>query len=693
METQNFLLEIGTEEMPPSVVAKSMKELDQLLKDGLKQADLGFSTSTMGATPRRLAVYIEGIPFRQPDKKLHIVGPPASVAFDDTGAPTKAAIGFAKKNDLDVSELKVEETDKGPYVVVVKQQPGRPASEILAQLIPEAIKRLSFPKTMKWEASGFRFVRPVRWLLALLGNEIIPFKIAEAESSNKTYGHRFMSPGPIKIPSADFDAYSSALLNAHVIVDLDKRKLKVLQECRKAANSCNGRLVEDSELLDINTNLTEFPSAVCGRFDKEFLRLPRPVLVTCMREHQKYFAVDDGGGNLLPNFVAVNNTLSRSPELVTSGHERVLRARLSDAAFFFDEDTKKTLEEFVPELKGVVFHRGLGSMFDKAKRIKALAVHLSEFMCPEKQDQAARAALLAKADLVTEMVGEFPTLQGIIGKEYALLSGEEEDVAAAIEEHYRPVRSGGTLPKTLLGIVLALADKIDTICATFALGERPTGTADPYGLRRHALGILHILENMGLDLSLQALVGEAILQIESQLKKTFTGLDRDILEFLKNRFVNDQILRGKDADAVEAVVDTGFDKIPDAIKRIDALMAIRKKADFEALSLAFKRVMNILKKFEGGSLRPELLHEKAEKDLYDTYVTIEKQVRKLIGNQEYLNALETLLDLKPYIDTFFDNVLVMDRDEAVRRNRLSLLYIIAQLFLKIGNLSKMAPKT
>jgi len=691
METQNLLLEIGTEEMPPSVLAPAVRELEGLLKKGLQEADLGYASSITGATPRRLSIYLENIPLKQPDKRLHIIGPPAPVAFDKNGRPTKAAEGFARKNGLDVSELRIEETDRGPYVVADKHQPGSPTLTVLARLIPETIKNISFPKTMKWEGSGFRFVRPIRWLLVLFGMDVVPVRIAGVESSNLSYGHRFMSQGSIQFDSADFEAYVASLLEAYVVVDLEERKSRVLESCSKAAKDCCGNLVEDMELVDINSNLTEYPTAVCGKFDRDFLRLPRPVLVTCMREHQKYFAVDDGKGKLLPHFIAVNNTLSPKPELITKGHERVLRARLSDAAFFFEEDTKKRLEEFVPELQGVTFQRGLGSLFDKAKRIEALAVHLSQILCPDKQTEAARAAILAKADLVTEMVGEFPTLQGTMGKEYALLSGEKQEVAVAIEEHYMPLRSGGKVPETILGTVIALADKIDTICAIFAIGERPTGTADPYGLRRHALGILHILEEKALDLSLKALIAEAVLQLESQLKETFSNLETNVLDFLKNRFVNDQIFKGRDADAVEAVVDTGFDRVPDSIKRIEALMEIRKKADFEDLSLAFKRVMNILKDFDGGSIRPELLKEKAEKDLFDQYTTIEADVRRLIKEQKYTEALETLLNLKPYIDTFFDNVLVMVDDKDLRNNRLGLLHVIAKLFLEVGNLSKMAP--
>ncbi len=691
METKNLLLEIGTEEMPPSVLAAAVHELNELLQDALQRSDIECSASKMGATPRRLTIFLEKIPEKQPDRKLHIVGPPASVAFDENGVPTKAAQGFAKKNGIRIDDLRIEETDRGPYVVADKMQPGKPTLEVLGILLPEIIRKLSFPKTMKWEESGFRFVRPIRWLLVLFGKEVVPVKVAGVESANFSYGHRFMSPDPIQLNEADFATYTSSLLNAYVVVELKERKDRVIEECINAANSCHGNLVEDTELVDINSNLTEYPTAVCGEFDKDFLRLPRPVLVTCMREHQKYFAVDDGNGNLLPYFIAVNNTLSPRPELIIKGHERVLRARLSDAAFFFDEDTKKPLEEFVPELKGVTFQRGLGSLFDKARRMEALAIHLSELLCPEKKKEAARAALLAKADLVTEMVGEFPTLQGTMGKEYALLSGEKQEVAVAIEEHYMPLRSGSNVPGTVLGTVIALADKIDTISAIFATGERPTGTTDPYGLRRHALGILHILEEKALDISLKALIAEAVLQIESQLKKNFSDLEADVLEFLKNRFVHDQVSRGMDADAVEAVVDTGFDKVPDSIKRIEALMEIRQKADFEALSLAFKRVMNILKKFEGGGVRPELLKEKAEKDLFHHYMTIEQNVRNFIGQQRYFEALETLLDLKPSIDTFFDNVLVMADDEEIRHNRLGLLHIIAELFLEIGNLSKMAP--
>ncbi|MCK4425641.1 MAG: glycine--tRNA ligase subunit beta, partial [Deltaproteobacteria bacterium] len=448
-----------------------------------------------------------------------------------------------------------------------------------------------------------------------------------------------------------------------------------------------GNILSDDELVDINTYLTEFPSAVCGSFDKRFLALPRDVLITCMREHQKYFAVVDYSGDLMPHFVAINNTRSPRPGLVCEGHERVLRARLSDAEFFFKEDLKRPLDAFVADLSGMIFHKRLGTVLDKIRRVKALAHYLAEQVAQDKVKEVERAAWLCKADLLTEMVGEFPSLQGIIGREYALLSGESREVANAIEEHYMPVRSGGELPGSLSGALLSIADKIDTICGTIAIGLKPSGTADPYGLRRLALGILHIVEERSLSLSLKALIAEALHQLENQLSEVSKELTTEVITFFKRRFSYDLTARGMDHDVVEAATRVEFDDVKDCILRVRALASVRSMPEFEPLSVAFKRVMNILKGFEGGAVNPLLLEAEQEKALYEVYLSVEEKVNVSLESRDYEQALVTLLSLKPQVDSFFDHVMVMTEDIDVRANRLALLWNIARLFLRIGDLS------
>jgi len=553
---------------------------------------------------------------------------------------------------------------------------------------------------------------------------VVPFSLAGVETGSESRGHRFMAPEAIRVPSNP-EGYVKALEGVFVLADPSVRRNRLLEDARNATTSVSGSILSDDELVDINTYLTEFPSAVCGSFDKRFLTLPRDALITCMREHQKYFAVVDDKGDLMPHFVAINNTRSPRPELVCEGHERVLRARLSDAEFFFKEDLKRPLETFVANLSGMIFHKRLGTVLDKIQRVKALAHYLAEQVAQDKVKVVERAAWLCKADLLTEMVGEFPSLQGIIGREYALLSGESQEVANAIEEHYMPVRSGGKLPESLPiigreyallsgesqevanaieehympvrsggklpgslpGALLSIADKMDTICGTIAIGLKPSGTADPYGLRRLALGVLHIMEERSLSLSLKALIVQASHQLENQLSEVSKELTSEVVTFFKRRFSYDLTARGMDHDVVEAATRVEFDDVKDCVLRVSALASVRSRPEFEPLSVAFKRVMNILKGFEGGIVNPLLLETEEEKALYEVYLSVEKKVAVSFESRDYEQALVTLLSLKPQVDSFFDHVMVMTEDIDVRANRLALLWNIACLFSKIGDLS------
>ncbi|MEA1992515.1 MAG: glycine--tRNA ligase subunit beta, partial [Thermodesulfobacteriota bacterium] len=523
-------------------------------------------------------------------------------------------------------------------------------------------------------------------LVALYGEDIVPFSLAGVETGSESRGHRFMAPEAIRVPS-NLEGYIKALEGVFVLVDPSVRRNRLLKEARNATASVSGNILSDDELVDINTYLTEFPSAVCGSYDKRFLALPRDVLITCMREHQKYFAVVDYNDDLMPHFVAINNTRSPRPGLVCEGHERVLRARLGDADFFFKEDLKRPLEAFVADLSGMIFHKRLGTVRDKIYRVKALAHYLAKQVAQDKVKEIERAAWLCKADLLTEMVGEFPSLQGTVGREYALLSGESREVANAIEEHYMPVRSGGELPGSLPGALLSIADKMDTICGTIAIGLKPSGTADPYGLRRLALGILHIVEARSMSLSLKALIAEASHRLENQLSEVSKELTTEVITFFKRRFSYDLTAKRMDHDVVEAATRVEFDDVKDCILRAKALAAVRSRPEFESLSAAFKRVMNILKGFEGGAVNPLLLEAEEEKALYELYLSVEEKVGVSLESRDYEQALVTLLSLKPQVDSFFDHVMVMTKDIDVRANRLALLWNIARLFFRIGDLS------
>ncbi len=694
--TTEFLLEIGTEEIPAGYIPPALDFLKNALHERLDSKLLFHGEIKNAGTPRRLAVHVQDLALKQPDREIKIMGPPARIAFNPDGTPAEAALGFAKRNNVAVDQLKVEETKKGAYLCIKKTELGKPAIEILAVLLPRLLADIPFPKAMRWGTGKFRFARPIRWIVSLLGNEVVPFEAAGLFSDRITYGHRFMSKGPIILESASFEEYKGLLKEAFCICDVITRKETLVEGAQEAVRAYSGYLLEDNELLELNTFLTEFPSAVCGSFDEKFLRLPDPVLITCMKEHQKYFAVTDRDGKLMANFVAINNTLSSKPDLVKNGHQRVLTARLSDAEFFFKEDTRRNLEDFVPELAGMIFHQGLGTLLDKTQRVQKISEFLASELSPRDLQTVRRAAWLCKADLCTEMVGEFPTLQGIMGREYAMLSGEDPTVASAIKEHYLPIRSGGELPRTMPGVLLSIADKIDTIVSTFAIGLKPTGTQDPYALRRQALGIIHILLARKLDLSLKALINESINTLGGVLSEIPASLHDDITGFFKKRYTIDLISRGLDYDVVEAAVRADFDSLFDCYQRALAINAARNLPEFEPISIAFKRVMNILKGFPGGEVDNNLFEEPQEKVLHGAFIQVKEQIYPLLrpetgqtcpDAEQYKEALLLLLSLKPHIDDFFDNVMVMVEDEKLRENRLALLWMIAKLFLKIGDLS------
>ncbi len=682
---KDLLFEIGTEEIPARFIAPALKDLARLAREELKRLGLSFEGLKTLGTPRRLTLYVAELAERQPDREEEVLGPPKKAAFDAQGRPTKAAEGFARKQGVSVEELQVKTTPKGEYVYVQKKIPGQETLRLLPELLSRLVTSLPFPKSMRWGRHKLRFARPIRWLLALYGQQVVPLELAGVQATDKTYGHRFMAPGAITVEG--FVDYVRKLRDAYVIVEPEERLARTLDEVTDAALAVKAKILKDEALLEENANLVEFPYATLGQFDEEFLALPRPILITAMREHQRYFAVVDEEGHLLPRFVAVNNTKPEDPSLLIAGHERVLRARLEDAKFYFERDKKIPLAQRVEELKAVGYHAKLGSLYDKVKRLEALTSWLAQRLAPDLLEVATRAAFLSKADLVTEVVQEFPSLQGVMGREYALLSGEPEAVAQAIYEHYLPTYAGGPLPQSVPGALVALADKVDTLCAFFGIGERPSGAADPFGLRRAAYGLINIILAHGFRLSLRALLKEGFALLKDYITPSEEVLD-EVLTFIGKRLSGEFTHRGFADDLVRAVMAVGFDDVVDTYARLEALKQIRASEDFPALAVGFKRVMNMVKKLpEVLPFDASLLKDEAEKDLWQAYQKAYAESAPLLEKGDYKGALRVFLGLKQPIDRFFDDVFVMVEDEKLRTNRLALLQKLAQLFLRVADLS------
>jgi len=683
-----MLLEIGTEEIPAGFIFPALDNLKILFADRLQQLDLRFRHIETKGTPRRLTVWIDGLIDQQPDKRDEIIGPPKAAAFDKKGNPTRAAEGFAQSKGVGLDELQVITTPKGEYLMAVIERKGLATLGLLQQLIPQIVKDLSFPKSMRWGSGKTAFARPIRWLLALYNDREIPFSIDGMQSGRTTNGHRFMAPQ--KVAVKDYKHYLEILEQNEVLVDIEQRREAVVRSVGDAAASIGGTVLPDGELVDTVCNLVEKPFPICGTFEERFLSLPQEVLITSMREHQKYFAVVDKSGKLFSNFIAVNATKVKDIKLAAEGHQRVIRARLEDALFFFNEDKQHSLEERTQKLGGIVFQRKLGTMLEKTARITSLSGWLSEQLSPQSKAAAERAAYLAKADLLTEMVNEFPSLQGVMGREYASLQGESEEVATAIQEHYLPIRAGGQLPKNSTGAIVSLADRMDTVAGCFGIGETPSGTADPFGLRRLIIGLLNIIENQNFSLSLDSFIDKALSLYGEKMTVGIKEAKQNIISFIQGRFVNDLNARGYEQGTVEAAISIGFDNPLDCRRRIEALRKISGEETFTLLAGSFKRVKNIIKDHENPCIKEELLKESAEKLLYEKFTRVSTAAAPLVTGKDYEAALQEILKMKEPIDVFFDQVMVMCDAPALRNNRLALLTAISLLFLSIGDFSKMS---
>jgi len=685
-----LLFEIGTEEIPAGYIRPALQYFELAAKKHFAGLDLGYGTVRTMGTPRRLTLIVADLQGRQPNRIVEHKGPSTQAGIDSEGNPTKSAIGFARSRGIAVEDLKAVETPKGEYLVAVENVKGLATSELLPDILKDLIKEMPFPKSMRWGQGTITFARPVQWLLALYNDEVIEFSLDEISSRRTTLGHRFIAPQPVRITGCD--QYLSELRKNGVVVDPDERRELVIAEVKRALQEHGGHEgaepVLDDELVDTVTNLVEMPSGVCGSFDNKFLELPSEVLVTSMREHQKYFPVIGPDGQLLPLFVAVNNIRIDDLDLAVSGHQRVLRARLADALFFFREDKKKKLADRQQDLEGIVFQKKLGSMLDKSKRTAALSEVLAAEIIPENSENAKRAAMLAKCDLLTEMVGEFPSLQGIMGREYALLDGENEEVALAVHEHYKPVRAGGELPQKLLGATVGIADRADTLAGCFAIGEKPTGTTDSFGLRRLALGLLNIIQGHTIHISLKKIVSQALAGYQGVVDVPGDTYEQ-LMEFIRLRFENDVIAAGVRPETVVAATSVGFDDVVDCRSRIRALANISSREQFAVLAGSFKRINNIIKDNGATSMNEQLLTENAEKELYATFVTVSTKTTPLIEKGQYEDALEAMLEMKEPVDRFFDDVMVMTEDPALRQNRLNLLTSLGELVLKVGDISNM----
>ncbi len=685
---QTLYIEIGTEEMPAGYIQPALEWMSAWMTGFLDDNRIAHGAAAVAGTPRRLVLDVPGVADAQQAVSIEVVGPPKSAAYDAEGKPTKAAEGFAKGQGASLADIRIKQTPKGEYLCVVREEAGLAARQIIEKALPDFISRIPFPKSMHWASYSETFARPVQWIVAMLGQDVLKCSYAHVSSGNKSMGHRFMSPVWIEVK--DFETHRENLRKNHVVLDIAERRELVRKGAEEAAREVGGKILADEELLDEVTQLVEFPQPIVGRFEDKYLELPPELLITVIKKHQRYFAVIDDAGSLLPYFVTISNVVPRDFSVVAAGNARVVRARLEDARFYYGEDRKVRLDQRVQHLKGVVFHSKIGTSFEKMERFSKLALLLAGGAAPERGAHIERAALLCKADLVSGVVGEFPELQGIMGKTYARLQGEPEAVCQAIYEHYLPNRSGGPVPRSLEGALLSIADKIDTIAACFGVGLLPTGTTDPFALRRQTLGIIRIVLETPLRISLGALLDKALELLSRKLAKPAPEVKKEITAFFQGRLQNylASSEEGFSPDVIDASLAAGIDDLLEAVERTRALARFTRRADFAALAAAFKRVANIIKTPETAPVDVSLFKSPAEGVLFEALTKAESEAGALLAGADYPGALEAMAQMKPMIDSFFDSVLVMDPDELVKRNRLALLTRTRAFFDRMADFRK-----
>lgn len=696
--THDLLLEIGTEEIPSSFLPRTLDEMRERAETLLGTLRLAHGRLDVLGTPRRLCLWVGGLEEAQEDLVREVSGPPRNVAFDETGEPTKALEKFCARYGAKPEETSIVQKGKREYVSLSCVEKGRTAQDLLTEHLPSWILSLSFPKSMRWGDEEVRFARPIRWLLALYGQTPLEIEVGDVRSASFTRGHRFLgSTEPIGVD--DPAAYRDTLSRNGVILDPAERRVRICEQAASLAESVGGRIVDDAGLVDTLVFITEYPVCVRGTFEARYLSLPREVLIATMRDHQKYFSLQEKTGDrLLPYFITVANLDADDMSRIQAGNEKVLRARLEDARFFFEEDRRVPLEERVDALKQVIFHERLGTAYDKVGRIERLASCLAREVCPDQVSEVRRAAHLCKADLVSQMVGEFPELQGIMGGIYAAEGGESPVVSQAVREHYMPVSAEGDLPTGRAGAVVSIADKLDTIVGFFGVGARVTGNADPFALRRRAIGILRVLLDQGLDVSLPWLVRQSRDVLCPGEAGEAGEIVDEVLAFFRTRCHQYLLGRGFPHDTIDSVMSRTFESMPDLYRRIEALHRMRANEDFEKLILGCKRTVNILRQageelgYAGCAtpLSAEDLREDAERDLFEGVRLLRDQIAGRMERSEYEGVLQDLVRLKDPVDRLFDSVMILVEDERVRQARLHLLHGVAELFQGFADFSKIS---
>ena len=684
----DLLFELGTEELPPNALSKLAEALEKEFVQGLADAGLEHGPVTAYASPRRLALLVRECSLRQPDRKFQKRGPAVKAAFDADGNPTKAAEGFARSCGTEVAALGRLKTDKGEWLVYEVEEQGKAAAELLPAIAEQALDRLPIPKRMRWGSSEAQFVRPVHWLLFKHGDQVVPCTLLDAVAGDSTRGHRFHHPEPI--PVAHPADYARLLeTEGKVIAHFGERREKIRRQVEKAAETLGGRPDLDPALLDEVTALNEWPVAITGSFEERFLAVPQEALILTMKKNQKYFPLFDADGRLMNHFITIANIDSPKPEVIAEGNERVIRPRLADAMFFWEQDGKQRLEDHLEALKSVVFQQQLGSMYDKSVRVAELARWIAQALGSDPA-LAHRAGLLSRCDLMTQMVGEFADMQGIMGRYQALRDGEPEALAQALEEFYLPRFSGDRLPETPTGIALSLAEKADTLVGIFGIGLKPTGDKDPFALRRAALGLLRILSERSLPLDLPALLEQARQGLAGHL--TEEAVVEEVGAFLLERLKGLLGDQGVPPQLFEAVAAVAPRTLPDFLARIEAVRSFQALPEAEALAAANKRIRNILRKAEEPippEVDPALLQKAEEKALHQALAEKQAAIEPLLESGDYTQALRELAGLREPVDRFFDEVMVMDEDTALRRNRLALLQGLYALFRRVADISRL----
>ena len=689
MAKKDFLLELGTEELPPKNLLKLATVLLNNIEQGLQQHGLKFNGSKMFAAPRRLGILIHDLDIEQPPQQFARRGPAIKMAYDAQGKPTPAALGFAKSCNIELAQLQTQTTDKGEWLYYAATLPGKETINLLGEIVDAAFKKLPIAKAMRWGDQEIEFIRPVHWLLMLFGKDIVPTEILGKKADRLTYGHRFHFPQALKVKQAtDYEALLES--KAYVIPDFSKRKAQIAAEIKRLANESDGLALYEEDLLNEVTAIVEYPEVLRAQFAEEFLQVPQEALIAAMQDHQKSFPVFDQNNGLLPYFIFVANIKSKKPVAVIAGNEKVMHARLSDAAFFYHTDLKIPLIDRLPKLKTVIFQQKLGDLYQRSERIAALSEFIAQQINADPI-QAKRAGLLCKCDLMSDMVYEFTELQGIMGAYYAKHDDETPSVAQAIREHYQPEFSGDDLPAEKTGICVALADKVDLLVGIFAIGMHPTGDKDPYGLRRAAIGILRILIEKQLDVDLALLIDQAItLYADSST----SSLKAEVIAYINDRLKHWYLEQGIAVTIFNAVAAQMVTDLNDFNARILAVKNFVGLPASENLAAANKRVDNILKKNNDVSLsavvKPEFLQEDAEKELYKLVLAKQKMIAPLLLAKDYTAILTNLVDLQMPLDTFFTEVMVMADDLEVKNNRLALLKMLHNLFFTVADIGQLS---